>query len=141
MEAIGGNAYVEESILPRLLRDCGAADLVRDQQHPLARCDEGKPPGARSEALFARAGAALEAARQRPALGGPTERVEARLSENARQLERLAGQSLDDQERGAREWVEAAGRTMTLALLLEAAAHPPLETAAFAAFRRLSVRP
>jgi hypothetical protein len=142
MEAIGGNAYVEESILPRLLRDCqvlpiweGTSNILSLDVMRANRRDRAYEP------FFARAGRALEAGAGEPALAPYADRVRERMAADARSLEAMAGRSLDDQQRGAREWVENAGRTMTLALLLEAAVHPPLRAAASAAARRLLARP
>ena len=127
MEAIGGNAYVEESILPRLLRDCqvlpiweGTSNILSLDVMRANRRDRSYEP------FFARVGHALEAAAKEPPLAAIAEQVQERIGRDARSLETMAGQSLDDQQRGAREWVETAGRTMTLALLLEAASGSPL---------------
>ena len=142
MEAIGGNAYIEESILPRLLRDCQVLPIWEGTSNILSldvmRANERERA---HESFFARAGEAAEAARGKPALAALAAHVVERLGRDARYLERLAGQSPEDQQRGARQWVETAGRTMTLALLLETATHPPLEAVAIAAVRRLTVRP
>jgi alkylation response protein AidB-like acyl-CoA dehydrogenase len=142
MEAIGGNAYIEESILPRLLRDCqvlpiweGTSNILSLDVLRVNRRDRAYEP------FFARAGEALEAAAREPELAPLANRVRERTARDARSLEAMAGRSLEDQQRGSREWVESAGRTMTLALLLEAAAHPPLRAAAAAAARRLLARP
>lgn len=142
MEAIGGNAYIEESILPRLLRDCQVLPIWEGTSNILsldvmrANRREGT-----HESFFARAGEAVGAGRRDPTLAGLAGQVQERLGKDARSLERLAAQSPEDQQRGARQWVETAGRTMTLALLLEAAGHPPLQAATVAALRRLSARP
>ena len=142
MEAIGGNAYIEESILPRLLRDCqvlpiweGTSNILSLDVMRANRRDRSYEP------FFARVGQALEDAAKEPQLTAIAEQVRERIGRDARLLETMAGQSLDDQQRGAREWVETAGRTMTLALLLEAATHPPLRAPAVAAVRRLLARP
>ncbi|MFN2387024.1 MAG: acyl-CoA dehydrogenase family protein [Thermoanaerobaculia bacterium] len=142
MEAIGGNAYVEESILPRLLRDCqvlpiweGTSNILSLDVMRANRRDRAYEP------FFARVGQALEAAAPSTDLAPLADRVRERIAADARSLETIAGRSLEDQQRGAREWVENAGRTMTLALLLEAAGQPPLRAAAAAAARRLLARP
>ncbi len=142
MEAIGGNAYIEESILPRLLRDCQVLPIWEGTSNILSLDVMRANRRERAhESFFARAAEAIEAARRQPTLAALGGQIQERLGKDARYLERLAGQSPEDQQRGARQWVETAGRTMTLALLLEAASHPPLEAVAFAALRRLSVRP
>jgi acyl-CoA dehydrogenase len=137
MEAIGGNAYIEESILPRLLRDCQVLPIWEGTTHILtldalrAIQKEGS-----HEALFARIRLAL--ARAKKSDTGP---VKARLEYDIRKLDALSKLPPELQQREARQWLEGAGRTLTLALLLENAAHPPLSKACLAAYRRLSVRP
>ncbi len=142
MEAIGGNAYIEESILPRLLRDCQVLPIWEGTSNILSldvlRANEKERA---HESFFARAGRAVGAARGKSQLAALAGEVEERLGKDARSLDRLAARSPEDRERGSRQWVETAGRTMTLALLLEAATHPPLEAVAVAAARRLSARP
>ena len=137
MEAIGGNAYIEESILPRLLRDCQVLPIWEGTTHILtldalrAMQKEGS-----HEALFARIKLALSRAKP-----FDTGLVKARLADDAKHLEALSKLPAELQQREARQWLESAGRTLTLALLLENAAHPPLRKACFAAYRRLCVRP
>ena len=142
MEAIGGNAYIEESILPRLLRDCQVLPIWEGTSNILSLDVLRANRRERSyQPFFARVDEAIEAAGRDRALGEFADRIRARVEQDARSLERLAGAAMDDQQRGAREWVETAGRTMTLALMLEAAAHPPLHEVALAALRRLLARP
>ena len=137
MEAIGGNAYIEESILPRLLRDCQVLPIWEGTTHILtldalrAIQKEGS-----HEAWFARIRLAL--ARAKKSDTGP---VKARLESDIRKLEVLSKLPPELQQREARLWLETAGRTFTLALLLENAAHSPLRKACVAAYQRLSVRP
>jgi hypothetical protein len=137
MEAIGGNAYIEESILPRLLRDCQVLPIWEGTTHILtldalrAILKEGS-----HEALFARIRLALARAKKLDI--GP---VKARLASDIERLETLLKLPAELQQREARQWLEGAGRTFTLALLLENAAHPPLRKACLAAYKRLSVRP
>ncbi|HZW52246.1 MAG TPA: acyl-CoA dehydrogenase family protein, partial [Rudaea sp.] len=115
MEAIGGNAYIEESILPRLLRDCQVLPIWEGTTHILtldalrAIHKEGS-----HEALFSRIGLAL--ARANKSGTGP---VKARLECDIRQLDALLKLPPELQQREARLWLETAGRTLTLALLLE----------------------
>jgi acyl-CoA dehydrogenase len=137
MEAIGGNAYIEESILPRLLRDCQVLPIWEGTTHILtldalrAIHKEGS-----HEALFARIRQALTHAQ-----GLDIEPLKARLAADIRNLDLLSQQPAELQQREARQWLESAGRTLTLALLLENAAHPPLRKACVAAYKRLAVRP
>lgn len=137
MEAIGGNGYIEDSILSRLLRDCQVLPIWEGTTHILAldvlraMQKEGS-----HEALFARIRLALARAS-----GLDTGPVEARLAGDASRLHALLQQPVEHQQREARQWLESAGRTLILALLLESAARPPLRDVCIAAYRRLSVRP
>ncbi len=137
MEAIGGNAYIEESILPRLLRDCQVLPIWEGTTHILtldalrAMRKEGS-----HEALFARMERALSHAPLADA--GP---VRAKLDEDKKRLNALLRLPAEQQQRAARSWLEGVGRTLTLALLLEHASHPPLQAACLAAYQRLAVRP
>lgn len=137
MEAIGGNAYIEENILPRLLRDCQVLPIWEGTTHILtldalrAIHKEGS-----HEALFARIRLALLRAKKLDT--GP---VKARLDSDVSRLDTLLKLPVEHQQREARQWLEGVGRTFTLALLLENAVHPPLREACLAAYQRLSVRP
>jgi alkylation response protein AidB-like acyl-CoA dehydrogenase len=137
MEAIGGNAYIEESILPRLLRDCQVLPIWEGTTHILvldalrAIRKEGS-----HEALFARIRLALSRGE-----AFDTEPVRSRLGRDMERLGAISSLPAELQQRNARAWLEDAGRTLTLALLLENAAHPPLREPCLAAYRRLSVRP
>ncbi len=137
MEAIGGNAYIEESILPRLLRDCQVLPIWEGTTHILtldalrAIHKEGS-----HEALFERIRQALARAKKLDIAP-----LQARLDDDIRKLGMLFKQATELQQREARQWLECAGRTLTLALLLENAAHPPLRQACVAAYKRLAVRP
>ncbi len=142
MEAIGGNAYIEESILPRLLRDAQVLPIWEGTSNVLAldamRANRKEDA---SKELFARATVALRVAKKVPALSSWAAQVEQRLETDALSLKTLASKSSEDEQRGSREWVERASRTLTLALLLENAAHEPLADVCKAAFRRLCARP
>jgi alkylation response protein AidB-like acyl-CoA dehydrogenase len=143
MEAVGGNGYIEESILPRLLRDAQVLpiwegttniltlDVLRAVQKERAH-----------EAFFDRLHRAL-AALPPEALGGRGlhRYIEGRLRGDAERLAALQGESEANQQRAAREWLESAGRTASMALLLEAAAAPALREPCLAALRRLQARP
>lgn len=137
MEAIGGNAYIEESILPRLLRDCQVLPIWEGATHILtldalrAIQKEGS-----HAALFARIHLALTRANKHDIAP-----VQARLSDDVQKLDTLLTLPAEPQQREARQWLESAGRTLTLALLLENAAHPALRNACLAAYKRLVVRP
>jgi acyl-CoA dehydrogenase len=142
MEAMGGIGYLEDGILPRLLRDVSvlpiwegttniltldvARALVRERAH---------------EAFFDRLSRAMAAAPDAPGVGEMRAAVEARMALDQQRLAILATASADDAQRAMREWLESAGRTATLAFLLELAALPDVTEPALAAFRRLQARP
>ncbi|HVO32143.1 MAG TPA: acyl-CoA dehydrogenase family protein, partial [bacterium] len=142
MEAIGGNAYIEESILPRLLRDAQVLPIWEGTSNILA-LDSMRANRKENafKGFFTRIAKALAAAKAVPELAGYVQQIEQRLELDASALKHLATRSAEDEQRGSREWVERAGRTMTLALLLENAAFPPLTDVCVAAFRRLLARP
>lgn len=137
MEAIGGNAYIEESILPRLLRDCQVLPIWEGTTHVLT-LDALRAIGKEGshEALFARIRQALSHVKVLDT--GP---LRARLDDDVERLEALLKLPAELRQREARPWLESVGRTFTLALLLENAAHAPLRDACLAAYRRLVVRP
>jgi acyl-CoA dehydrogenase len=141
MEAIGGNAYIEDSLLPRLLRDVQVLpiwegttniltlDVLRAIQRE--RCHE---------AFFDRIARAL-ASGDRASEAPLRDEVASRARRDAEQLRALESAGPEEQQRGMRGWLEAAGRTATLALLLEAAHQTQAREACLAAFRRLAARP
>ncbi len=142
MEAIGGNAYVEESVLPRLLRDAqvlpiweGTTSVQSLELMRLLEKDQAH------EALFARLGAALDRARQG---GVPAELVD-EVTEGAeldrKGVEGLLGQKTETRQREARRTLETLARTLSIALLVECAAARPLAEACLAAVQRLMARP
>ncbi len=142
MEAIGGNAYIEENILPRLLRDVQVLPIWEGTTHILTldslRAIEKEEA---DQALFARIAEAIQVA-QSGGLSKEASAVEERLQSDQRKLKALFALPPQDQELEARQWLEVVGRTLTLALLLETSASAPaLSAATLAAFRRLKVRP
>ena len=143
MEAIGGNAYIEESILPRLLRDCQVLPIWEGTTNILTLDAMRAIEKERShEGFFARIARALDKARANGGAGnGSASAVRKRLKGLGENLKSMAAQPPEIRQRGAREWMEDAGRTMTLALLLEMSTHPPLRDVSEAAYRRLAVRP
>jgi alkylation response protein AidB-like acyl-CoA dehydrogenase len=143
MEAIGGNAYIEESILPRLLRDCQVLPIWEGTTNILVldalRAIEKERA---AEAFFDRAQAGLAAARANPALPSrAATQAEAHLRLVREQLAALESLAPEDRQRAGRQWLESAGRAMTRVLLLEAAGGSGLATPCLAAFTRLDARP
>ncbi len=144
MEAIGGNAYIEESILPRLLRDTQVLPIWEGTTHILT-LDALRAIRKESahEAFFERIEKALTAASKLSSqLGSEWDELKNKVRENQAGLKQILSASEDSQQRDAREWMESAGRILTQALLLEQAAlQPAFEKIGLAAFRRIKVRP
>jgi len=142
MEAVGGNGYIEESPLPRLLRDAQVLPIWEGTTNILT-LDVLRAIGKERchEAFFDRLHRAL-AAVPADALGGRGlhRYLEGRLRQDAERLQALQLEPPEQQQRATREWLESAGRTATMALLLEAAAAPALREATLAALRRLQAR-
>jgi acyl-CoA dehydrogenase len=139
MEAIGGNAYIEESILPRLLRDAQVLPIWEGTTHILALDGlRSIQKDASHEAFFARIKQALDHA---SVFKAEVRAITERLSKDTEYLQRLSRLSPMDQQLSSREWMESAGRTLQFALLLERAVDPSLRDICLAAFRRLSARP
>jgi alkylation response protein AidB-like acyl-CoA dehydrogenase len=143
MEAIGGNAYIEESPLPRLLRDVqvmpiweGTTNILTLDVLRVVEKERGH------EAFFDRVRRALGAVAP-DALGGRGVHryLEGRLRSDAERLAALLAEPPEQRQRGMREWLECAGRTAAMALLLEASAHAPVREACLAALQRLQARP
>jgi len=138
MEAVGGNGYIEESPLPRLLRDAqvlpiweGTTNvLCLDALRALAKEASWEPFEARLRELEGTA---------RRVDGTLAAELATRIGGLATELGRLQSLPRDDQERAARGWLESAGRTMALGLLLEA--EPVWPGVAAAAARRFATRP
>lgn len=142
MEAIGGNAYIEESILPRLLRDVQVLPIWEGTTHILTLDSLRAIEKEKShEALFARIAEAIRCAESK-GLSQAASEIQARLQAGRQSLQKVFALDPMDQELEARQWLESVGRTLTLALLVEtSAASPELSAVALAAFRRLRVRP
>ncbi|HUR29691.1 MAG TPA: acyl-CoA dehydrogenase family protein [Planctomycetota bacterium] len=142
LEAVGGNAYIEESVFPRLLRDAqvlpvweGTSSILTLDCLRVIKKESAQTP------FYGRAATALAAAAKVPALKDYAAKVESRIEKEESYLVWLSGQTDENVQRGARQWLESAGRSLTLALLLEAATHAPLSAVCVAAFRRLLARP
>jgi alkylation response protein AidB-like acyl-CoA dehydrogenase len=143
MESIGGNAYIEESILPRLLRDVQVNPIWEGTTNILT-LDMLRAIGKERchEAFFDLVRRALGAVSPEALGGRGVHRyLEGRLRNDADRLATLAHEPPDQQQRGAREWLESAGRTASMALLLEAAACESMREVCLAALRRMQARP
>lgn len=142
MEAVGGNGYIEESPFPRLLRDAQVLPIWEGTSNVLTLdCIRAIRKESAHEAFYGRAAHALAAASKVGALETHVAATRSRIESERKYLGWLAQQSEEDAQRGGRQWLENAGRTLELALVLEAAAHPPLATVMTAVARRLLARP
>lgn len=142
MEAIGGNAYIEESILPRLLRDCQVLPIWEGTTNILSL--DMLRAASREGALAAftgRVSAALSAASKVPGAADLVARASQAASRLAQSASGLTNGADENVQRQARYWMEEAGRTLSLALLLESAAEPALRETCLAAAARLLNRP
>lgn len=152
MEAIGGNAYIEDSILPRLLRDTQVLPIWEGTTNVLTLDALRAIERDRAhEAFFDRIHSALETARASSSTssGSDPEGIPSRMITQAEGHARLAMEQLSvletlepaNRQRAGRQWMESAGRALSMSLLLEAAADPALTEPCLAAFRRVSARP
>ena len=143
MEAIGGNAYIEESILPRLLRDCQVLPIWEGTTNVLAldALRAIRKDGAH-EALHSRLASALQAALRARLDSELIGHLEARMHQEQAALEQMASSDDGTQQRASRQWIESAGRTASMALLLETAALcDAMRDVCLAAVRRMQARP
>jgi acyl-CoA dehydrogenase len=137
MELIGGNAYIEEHIMPRLLRDAQVLPIWEGtsniQSLDLLRALQKE--GANE--FFARCEAALEQHAGKPSIKLA---IKSRLAQVKELLSALTKMSKDDQQRAAREILEKMGRTMCLCLLAEATKDSSLAPVCEASMERMILR-
>jgi hypothetical protein len=138
MELIGGNAYIEDHIMPRLLRDAQVLPIwegtTNIQSLDLIRAFQKEG----SEALSARCAVALKNSAAKASL---VTAAHQKLADLNTSLAALAQKSPEDVQRGSRSLLELASRTLSVALLLEAASVAPLKDIVEAAAERLLARP
>jgi alkylation response protein AidB-like acyl-CoA dehydrogenase len=141
MEAIGGNAFVEEHILPRLLRDAQVLPIWEGTTHiqslELLRLMEKERA---HEVLFERIAQALEAAARGGVPAELVDEVTEGVALERRALEGLLTLKVEQRQREARRALDLVGRSLELALLCEAATSKPLAEACLAAVQRLMAR-
>ncbi len=145
MELVGGNAYIEEHIMPRLLRDAqvlpiweGTTNILAlDALRAMAKTDARATLHRRiTQALATYETEALPPLRDAGLLEGVRSDVRALEVYEAR----MAKADPDDQQRAARGWIDRAARTLTKALLLEASTFHGVGEVAIAAARRIHAR-
>jgi alkylation response protein AidB-like acyl-CoA dehydrogenase len=138
MELIGGNGYIEEHIMPRLLRDAQVLPIwegtTNIQSLDLIRALQKEGP----DALLARCSTALKNSKAKEALNSGATKKITELKEALSALNRL---SADDVQRGSRHLLELASRTLSLCLILESTAESGLKSISEAAAERILARP
>ncbi len=138
MELIGGNAYIEEHILPRLLRDAQVLPIwegtTNIQSLDLLRAlqKEGAEP------FFQRCEKALVQAKLNENLLSV---LRARMQELQQWLANTSKMDKDDLQRSSRELLEKMGRLLSLCLVAEASQQNELKDLCEAVLQRLLVRP
>jgi acyl-CoA dehydrogenase len=138
MELIGGNAYIEEHIMPRLLRDAQVLPIwegtTNIQSLDMLRVFLKEGP----DALLARCDEALSNATDAPMdlRKGVIERIQSAraLFAEAKTL------SPENMQRISRELLEKSGRALILALLLEGTRDKNLKPVCEASLKRLLLR-
>lgn len=139
MELIGGNAYIEEHILPRLLRDAQVLPIwegtTNIQSLDLLRVflKEGV------DQLLKRCEQAIKNVNgiaTMDLIKGVSERVHTL----AALLTEMKTYTPEDMQRASRELLEKSGRAITLCLVLEGIRDPNLKSVCEAATRRLLLR-
>lgn len=139
MELIGGNAYIEEHILPRLLRDAQVLPIwegttnIQSLDALRALSKHG------AQAIMTRLQTALSQSGLSKEI---TEEIELRFKALSAQLQLLATSDSETQQRLARQVLEDSGRIASLALVAELATKQPnLKEICHAVVLRLLNRP
>jgi acyl-CoA dehydrogenase len=138
MELIGGNAYIEDHVLPRLLRDAQVLPIwegtTNIQSLDLIRACQKEGP----EHLIKRCELALAKNSAKDSLSSA---VSERLSDLKNLFASLATMDPMDTQRNSRHLLETAARTLSLCLLIEATKDAALKPIVEAAAERLLERP
>jgi acyl-CoA dehydrogenase len=142
MELIGGNAYIEEDIMPRLYRDAQVLPIwegtTQIQSLDLLRVIKKEGP----DAIFLRAFTALQKVDQIPELKTIALDIEQRLKALKEFMKSFDGEDVENLQRASRSFLEMAGRSLAQALMIEKAAQSEkLKPVYVAALKRLVERP
>lgn len=137
MELIGGNAYIEEHILPRLLRDAHVMPIWEGTTN-IQSLDFLR--------LLTKEGASCLLERCEDALGPKVQdEYYDVLTHKVAALEQLLSdskkRSIDDLQRSSRELLETSARTLIFCLLYETSRTPELADVCLASLKRLLSRP
>lgn len=144
MEQVGGNGYIEENILPRLLRDCQVLPIWEGTTHILSLDALRAISRERAfEAFAVELQRAIEGASGSDAIPGALiDAVRTRAAEEEKTIGELSSADPAVQQRASRGWIERAGRTYAIAHLLAAAAGSnDLHECGISAAKRLLARP
>ncbi|MCO5112615.1 MAG: acyl-CoA dehydrogenase family protein [Bdellovibrionaceae bacterium] len=131
MELVGGNAYIEEHILPRLYRDAQVLPIwegtTQIQSLDLLR-------------VLGKEGIESFVTRITEAIKSPTDKaikniLEQRLKEILVEIQKTSQSAIEEQQRASRWALEKLGRIAGQALMYEASALPELKTTLLSALR------
>lgn len=140
MEAIGGNAYIEEHIMPRILRDSQVLPIWEGTTNILALDAIRVLKKYGMSSYYHHLQGIVETCSA--SSGGPSiVDLKKRIAEEQKFLEKVLAASEEDQQRSAIEWLHRAARTYILTRLLEASQAPSMKAVSEAAYCRLWVRP
>jgi hypothetical protein len=140
MEAIGGNAYIEEHIMPRILRDCQVLPIWEGTTNILSL-----------DALrvFSKHGFDFFYYEMRRLLDSIRASVDdsewiimkERIERDEIFLKTLLKSSVAEQQRAIRHWLEMSARSFSLLQVLSSSRVPALKAVMKAVFKRLALRP
>ncbi len=140
MEAIGGNAYIEEHIMPRILRDSQVLPIWEGTTNILALDTIRVLKKYGAQTYYQQLQGLMDSCSDyspNPVIASLKERV----TDEKVFLNNLLGAPEEDQQRTALEWLQKSARTYILIRLLEASRQPSLKAVSEAAYRRLWLRP
>ena len=140
MELIGGNAYIEDTILPRLLRDAQVLPIWEGATHILTLESLRSFHKQTHLYLFEKIEQIIESSKQIEGFSDHVKILEDRLNADRQLMNTLMSKNEDQQQVLSRECLEKLSRTLTLALLLENALDTELREVCLAAFLRLTNR-
>jgi alkylation response protein AidB-like acyl-CoA dehydrogenase len=140
MELIGGNAYIEDTILPRLLRDAQVLPIWEGATHILTLESLRSFHQQTHLLLFEKIEQVIESSKQIEGFLDHVSVLMERLDADKQLMKTLMSKNEDQQQVLSRECVEKLSRTFTLALLLDNASDTELREVCLAAFLRLTNR-
>lgn len=141
MELIGGNAYIEDHILPRLLRDAQVLPIWEGttQIQSLDLLRSFKKEGV--DALQSRLAKSLQTKGSGPEFDKARQIAAGEQKKLMGWLQELSNLSPQETMRASRNVLEQVGRTVGLSFVLELSAHEALREVALATIKRVAHRP